>query len=130
MPGWLFDSVALIDWYCGRSGIAPYVDDVLLGKIQGTFSTITEIELWQGLRPGEEEDHLALLALLERIPLDSAIAQQAGRLRQEVGLARLSLPDAAIAATAQLTGHTLLTRNTRDFTPLRHLLAVEFYSKD
>jgi hypothetical protein len=42
MPGWLFDSVALIDWYCGRSGIAPYVDKVLLGNIQGAFSTITE----------------------------------------------------------------------------------------
>jgi hypothetical protein len=90
MPGWLFDSVALIDWYCGRSGIAPYVENVLLGKIQGAFSTVTELELWQGLRSGEEEDHLALLALLERIPLDSAIAQQAGRLRQQVGLTRLS----------------------------------------
>jgi predicted nucleic acid-binding protein len=130
MPGWLFDSVALIDWYCGRSGIAPYVEKVLLGKIQGAFSTVTEIELWQGLRSGEEEDHLALLALLERIPLDSAIAQQAGRLRQQIGLTRLSLPDAAIAATAQLTGHTLITRNTRDFIPLRHLFAVELYAKN
>ncbi len=80
MPGWLFDSVALIDWFCGRSGIV--------------------------------------------------IAQQAGRLRQQVGLNRLSLPDAAIATTAQLTGHILLTRNTRDFFPLRHLLAVELYAKD
>jgi predicted nucleic acid-binding protein len=129
MPGWLFDSVALIDWYCGRSGIAPYVEKVILGKIQGAFSTVTEIELWQGLRAGEE-DHLALLALLERVPLDSAIAQQAGRLRQQVGLTRLSLPDAAIAATAQLTGHTLITRNTRDFTPLQHLLTVELYAKN
>ena len=73
---------------------------------------------------------LGLAALCVVLPLSlSAIAQQAGRLRQQAGLTRLSLPDAAIAATAQLTGYTLLTRNTRDFTPLRELLAVEFYAK-
>jgi predicted nucleic acid-binding protein len=129
MPGWLFDSVALIDWYCGRSGISPYLEQVLTGRIEGAFSTITEIELWQGLRPGEEDRHTAMLSLLRRVELDEAIARQAGRLRQRIGLQLLSLPDAAIAATAQLTGRTLVTRNTRDFTALQRDLAVEFYPK-
>jgi predicted nucleic acid-binding protein len=44
-----------------------------------------------------------------------------------MGLDRLSLPDAAIAASAELSGHTLLTRNTRDFAALKALLGVEFY---
>jgi predicted nucleic acid-binding protein len=42
-------------------------------------------------------------------------------------LSRLSLPDAAIAASADLSGCTLLTRNTRDFAALADTLAVEFY---
>lgn len=40
---------------------------------------------------------------------------------------QLPLPDAAIAASAELTGRTLLTRHTRDFDALGELIAVEFY---
>lgn len=128
MPDWMLDTVALIDYYHGRPQVIPYLEAILEGQATGAFSTITELELWQGIRPGEEEQHEALLALLERIPLDSAIARRAGHLRRQVGLDRLSIPDAAIAASAQLTDCTLLTRNTRDFQPLQSLLAVEFYS--
>jgi hypothetical protein len=130
MRDWLLDSVALIDWFCGRSGVAPFFEEILDGTSRGAFSTISEIELWQGLRPGEETDHEAMLSLLERVPLDRAIARRAGELRRESGLQRLSLPDAAVAASAELTGRTLLTRNTRDFTRLRDTLSIEFYDKD
>ena len=130
MPAWLLDSVALIDWYCGRRGVEPYVRRMLGGEESGAFSTLSEVELWQGLRPDEEARHEALLSLLQRVPVDGAIARRAGRLRQDAGLAKLSLPDAVIAATAQLTGRTLLTRNIHDFTPLRDSLSVEFYAKD
>lgn len=127
MPGWMFDSVALIDYYHGRPGVIPYVEMILNGEATGAFSTVTELELWQGIRAGEEERHEAILALLERVSLDGAIARRAGQLRRQFGLSRLSLPDAAIAASAELTGHTLLTRNTRDFEALQDLIAVEFY---
>lgn len=130
MPGWVLDSVALIDWYCGRTGVAPYLHRILDGAESGAFSTVSELEMWQGLRSGEEQGHTAMLSLLDRIALDGAIARRAGELRREAGLDRLSLPDAAIAATAQLTGRTLLTRNHRDFEPLRAVLALELYSKD
>jgi predicted nucleic acid-binding protein len=130
MPAWMFDTVALIDYYRNRPGVVAYLQAILEGRASGAFSTVTELELWQGIRPGEEERHEALLALLERVPLDSAIARRAGQLRQQIGLERLSLPDAAIAASAQLCGCTLLTRNTRDFVALQGLLAVEFYSND
>lgn len=112
MPAWILDTVALIDWYCNRSGIKPYFQQILDGESRGAFSTITELELWQGIRPGEEGQHEDLLAVLERVPLNSVIARSAAKLRQQVGLARLSLPDAAIAASAQVTGRVLLTRNT------------------
>ena len=130
MPAWMLDTVALIDYYHGRPGVLPYLEAILNGQISGAFSTITELVLWQGIRPGEEERHEALLALLERVPLDGAIARRAGQLRQQVGLERLSLPDAAIAASAELHGCTLLTRNTRDFVALDGLVALEFYSRE
>jgi predicted nucleic acid-binding protein len=126
----MFDSVALIDYYHGQPGVAPYVEMILNGEASGAFSTITELELWQGIRTGEEQRHEAILALLERVPLDGAIARRAGQLRRRFGLEGLSLPDAAIAASAELTSRTLLTRNTRDFTALKGLIAVEFYSRD
>ncbi len=130
MPAWMFDSVALIDYYHGRPGVLPYLEAILNGEATGSFSTITELELWQGIRPGEQERHEALLAVLERVPLDGAIARQAGQLRRQIGLDRLSLPDAVIAASAQLPGRTLVTRNTRDFGPLRTFLAIEFYRNE
>ncbi|HIE38254.1 MAG TPA: PIN domain-containing protein, partial [Anaerolineae bacterium] len=98
------------------------------GGATGAYSTISELELWQGLRPGEEERHDALLSLLERVPLSGDIARLAGEMRRQVGLDRLSLPDAAVAATAAYLGRPLVTRNTRDFEPLRPRLVLEFYS--
>ena len=128
MPAWMLDTVALIDYYHGRPQVLTYLEAIFAGQAAGAFSTITELELWQGIRPGEEERHEALLSMLERVPLDGAIARRAGQLRQQIGLGRLSLPDAAIAASAELSGCTLLTRNTRDFETLSHMLAVDFYA--
>jgi len=130
MPAWMLDTVALIDYYHGRRGVLPYLEAILDEEAAGAFSSITELELWQGIRPGEEERHEALLALLDRVPLDGAIARRAGQLRQEAGLEQLSLPDAAIAASAELSGCTLVTRNTGDFESLVGVLAVEFYSNE
>jgi len=130
MPAWMLDTVALIDYYHGRPGVLPYLEAILEERATGAFSTITELELWQGIRPGEEERHEALLTLLERVPLDGAIARRAGQLRRQFGLDRLTLPDAVVAASAELAGCTLLTRNTRDFEALADILAVEFYSNE
>lgn len=130
MSAWMLDSVVLIDWFCGRSGVAPLVRSILDGESDGAFSTLSEVELWQGLRPGEEARHEALLGFLERVPLDGRIARRAGELRREFGLKALSLPDSIIAASAVATGRTVLTRNTNDFEQLRDRIAVEFYQKD
>ena len=94
VPTWMLDTVALIDYYHGRSGILPYLDAILQGTTAGAYSTVTELDLWQGIRSGEEERHEALLPLLKRVPLDGDIARGAGELRRIAGLSRLSLPDA------------------------------------
>ena len=130
MPAWMLDTVALIDYYHGRPGVLPFLDAILDREAIGAFSTVTELELWQGIRPGEEERHQALLVLLERVPLDGIIARRAGELRRRFGLQRLSLPDAAIAASAEVAGCTLVTRNARGFEHLADILAVEFYSNE
>ncbi|HHH40801.1 MAG TPA: type II toxin-antitoxin system VapC family toxin [Chloroflexi bacterium] len=126
--GYLFDTVALIDYYCGRAGVRPLVEEVLEGSIQGAFSTITEAELWQGLRPGEEEKHEALLLCLRRVAVDGEIARLAGQLRREIGLRRLSLPDALIAATAIREGMMLVTRD-QQLALLEDRLTIRFYLK-
>ena len=67
-----------------------------------------------GLSRGELE---SLLDSLVSLPVDEAIADQAGRLiyqyaRQGI---QLSVPDAQIAATALQHNLTLATTNTKDF---------------
>ena len=129
MPEWVFDTVVLIDYFCGRAGARPYFEAILNKRASGAYSTISELELWQGLRRGELARHEALLSLLERIPLSGDIARLAGEMRREVGLDKLSLPDAAIAATAAYLDRTLVTRNIRDFEQLKPRLALEFYTQ-
>jgi hypothetical protein len=69
----MLDMVALIDHYNGQRGVLPYLEAILDEEAAGAFSTITELELWQGIRPGKEERHEDLAALLQRVPLDGTI---------------------------------------------------------
>jgi predicted nucleic acid-binding protein len=69
------------------------------------------------MRAGEERDTRSLLSALIWHPVDSQVAEEAG------ALGRRWLPihhtidsaDLAIAATVQLTGLPLLTKNVRHF---------------
>lgn len=46
------------------------------------------------------------------VPVDSRVARIASTIRRRT---HIKSPDAAIAATAMLTGSTLITRNVKDF---------------
>ena len=59
-----------------------------------------------------------LLSTFRELPVDRGVAERAGRIRREHGL---RLPDALVAATALVHGLSLVTRNRRDFEPVRGL---------
>lgn len=59
-----------------------------------------------------------LLAPFREVLVDRAVAERAGRIRREVGIA---LPDALIAGTAIEHGLILVTRNRKHFEHVRRL---------
>ncbi len=77
-------------------------------------STVTEHELFSypHLTNQEATRIDALLDTMTVIDLDSRLARFSGRLRAQHGIKAL---DSFIAATALMTGTTLVTRNVRDF---------------
>ena len=96
--------------------------DVLVDHLRGArrlpipegaacYSSITRAELFAG-RHVDESVVRRLLEPFVELPVDRAVAEEAGRIRRETGL---RLPDALIAAAALGRGLTLWTRNVRDF---------------
>jgi toxin FitB len=79
-----------------------------------SVSVITRAELFAGCTdPRDVAFVRRLLASMTEHTVDRQVAEEAGRIRAEVGI---RLPDALIAATALVHGLTLHTRNVRDFT--------------
>ena len=81
------------------------------------ISAVTRSEIFAGMKSSEDKRTLALLNSFETLPVDSAIADQAGRFifqRARAGY-HLSLPDAMIAATAWIENLTLVTTNSKHF---------------
>lgn len=80
-------------------------------------SEITRLEILVGMRASEESVTREVLSALVWRPVDDEIAEVAGALGREWRRShrRLDAADLAIAATANLTGSRLLTRNVRHF---------------
>lgn len=106
--------------------------DVLIDHLRGAVelerparssiacSVITRSELLAG--PERQEGPVRrLLASLGELPVTAEIADAAGLIRRETGIAT---PDALIAATAISTGLHLKTRNRKDFERVAGLILV------
>jgi len=104
----LFDTNILLDHIKGvdaaRLELGRYDDRAI--------SIISLMEVLVGTTPATEAPERAFLASFTTVPLDGAVAEEAVRLRRTH---RMRLPDAAIWASARLTGRLLVTRNIKDF---------------
>jgi len=100
----LLDTDVFIDHLRGKRRLRAPRDGI-------AYSAVTRAELFAG-RGADEDGVRTLLAPFHELPVDRAIAELAGRIRRETGVA---LADALIAATALAHRLTLVTRNRRHF---------------
>ena len=120
MSKYLINTNVLIDHLRGDPLANRWLQDVAGGRVRATISVITECELLTSplLTPREERRIVELLELSPRVAVTSHIAQVAARLRRRYPI---TIADALIAATALHSHATLLTRNLKDFQPIREL---------
>ena len=81
------------------------------------ISTLTHLEIYQGLKAGEEEATNAFLDGLTSLAVDVPIARQAGRMLGELRSkgVTVGIADSIIAATALQIGAPLLTNNVEHY---------------
>jgi predicted nucleic acid-binding protein len=89
------------------------------------ISAVTHLEVYKGMKPGEENATNAFLDGLTTTPVDISIARHAGRILGELRArgTTIGIGDAIIAATALETGAPLLTNNVEHY-PLSGLKIV------
>lgn len=109
MAGLLVDTDVFVDHLRG-------VRKLTAGRHRLHYSVITRCELLAG----DVGSALVkrLLDPFRELAVSRDVAERAGRIRRETGLA---VPDALIAATAIERGLTLVTRNRRHFDPVKQL---------
>lgn len=115
---YVLDTNAIIYFLRGDEVAITFFQDIFQKDVPIYISAMTEIELFsfQPLSQKEVESIEEVLKTVVTISVDSRLARLAGFLRRQH---RLKIPDSVIAATALLTGSTLITRNIRDF---KHVL--------
>lgn len=118
------DTNAIIYYSKGDTKVSEIFHGIFIQNIPLYISTITEIELF-GFSQLTEKDiewFENFLKATTIISVDSRVAKIAGSLRRDFKLKTL---DSAIAATALMTGTTLVTRNIRDFKKVPNLRLLE-----
>src|SRR5665213_2052832 len=112
---WLLDSNILIDALAGL----PHGARVLREARQRTevsviYSAITRIEVlgFPNLSEQEEAAVRRLLNGFEEVPISNAVIERTIQIRKSV---RIKIPDALIAASAEIFQASVVTRNSADF---------------
>jgi predicted nucleic acid-binding protein len=112
------------------------IDDSGPGDVEAAISTASLAELHFGLLATDDEEERARRALrlgvveatFEPLSIDAAVAREWGRLTAAVrargGQPRRKAMDLAIAATANVHGIPLLTRDEKDFKVIADLVDV------
>ncbi len=123
MAHYLLDATFLIDYLRGDPAAVERFDRFFVDGDDALVNEIAVCETRYGLRPAQVADFEAMLRPIEFVQPGPDAALAAGRWRAEARERgkMLSLSDALIAAAADATDATVLTRNVRDFslTPAR-----------
>jgi predicted nucleic acid-binding protein len=108
------DTNIIIYYGNGDPSVQLFIHEQLANSVPLYISAATEHELFSYAHLTDREaDYLdELLDTMTVMDLDSRLARFSGRLRARYGIKSL---DSFIAATALITGTTLVTRNVRDF---------------
>jgi len=117
MPHFLADTSLIVDLINDRSGRRDFVRRLLKPGDTLGYCTINLIEVYTGMRPGEEDVTNTWLDRLVYYDVTKEIARRAGSLRYERRRRgqTLSLADATIAAVAVHHRLTLMTDNQKHF---------------
>jgi predicted nucleic acid-binding protein len=118
MKSYLLDSVILIDHFNGQPEATQFL---LENRDSVAISIITRAEVLTGFDPVGEVQAKAFLNLFRTHTLTEEDADLAASLRREH---RWKLPDALQAAVAINRQLMLVTRNSKDFDPVRHAFVV------
>jgi predicted nucleic acid-binding protein len=112
MPDYFFDTTVLIAYFKDEDSYTrKLIEQVIGGSAYAGISAITVAEVVSSTDMGDgqlREKRLALLKLLEVVPIDRALAQYGGELRLKYNLA---IPDALIAASCIHAGGLFLSKD-------------------
>jgi predicted nucleic acid-binding protein len=125
MPNFLADTSLIVDLINDRNDRGNFVRQLLKPGDTVGYCAINLIEVYSGMRTGEEEITEALFTRLLYYEATPEIARAAGRLRfdwRRNGQS-LSLADATLAAVCLHNNLTLLTDNRKHF-PMLQLPAL------
>jgi hypothetical protein len=111
------DTSVLIDHLRGNERAHAAIRDAIESGHLLVASVLTKAEVLAGMRPSEETATRALLESLQWVEVDDQLAERAGMLAK--GYLRshpdIDMVDYVIAATSDLLGAELWTRNVRHF---------------
>lgn len=123
----VFDTSVLVDHLRNVGAATALVEKVKSGAIIGYISVITEAELFAGK---DAEDNRKknlleeLLNLFSMVDVNGEIARVAGGFRRKYGT---NLVDGIVAATANNLHCKLITKDVKDFKPIKEISVEEPY---
>ena len=119
----LVDSDVLIAHLRGTAAARDWLVDARRRTGPLATSVVSVAEITGGMRSGERREVTRLLAALQTLPVNRAVAWRAGELRRSYHRSHnaIGIADYLIAATALVNGCELATLNVRHFPMIEDL---------